>query len=76
MKLCGSALGALNYLPHESWKRDQKYRACTLQEASYFFDLRLSNYPKLFEDAFERYLIEKEEIEEAVLQRQPDGPVF
>ena len=31
-KLCGWALDALNYLPHEFWKSDQKFRAWTLQE--------------------------------------------
>ena len=40
-----------------------KYRAWTLQETLYFFDLRLSNNPKFGENAFERYLIEKEEYE-------------
>ena len=75
-KLCDWALDSLNYLTHEFWKSDQKYRAWTLQETLYFFDLRLSNKPQFYEDAFERYLIEKEEYEEAVLQCEIDRPVF
>ena len=31
-KLCGWALDALNYLPREFLKSDQKHRAWTLQE--------------------------------------------
>ena len=75
-KLCGWALDALNYLPRAFWKTDQRNRAWTLQETLYFFDLRLSNNPQFYEDAFERYLIEKEEYEEAVLQCENDRPVF
>ena len=75
-KLCGWALDALNYLPRAFWKTDQRNRAWTLQETLYFFDLRLSNNPQFYEDAFERYLIEKEEYEEAVLQCEIDRPVF
>ena len=75
-KLCDWALDSLNYLPHKFWKSDQKYRAWTLQETLYFFDLRLSNNPQFYKDAFERYLIEKEEYEEAVLQCEIDRPVF
>ena len=71
-KLCDWALDSLNYLPHKFWKPDQKYRAWTLQETLYFFDLRLSNNPQFYEDAFERYLIEKEEYKEAVLQCEID----
>ena len=75
-KLCDWALDSLNYLPHKFWKTDQRNRAWTLQETLYFFDLRLSNNPQFYEDAFERYLIEKEEYEEAVLQCEIDRPVF
>ena len=75
-KLCCWALDALNYLPRGFWKTDQRNRAWTLQETLYFFDLRLSNNPQFYEDAFERYLVEKEEYEEAVLQCENDRPVF
>ena len=75
-KLCCWALDALNYLPRGFWKTDQRNRAWTLQETLYFFDLRLSNNPQFYEDAFERYLIEKEEYEEAVLQCENERPVF
>ena len=75
-KLCGWALDALNYLPRAFWKTDQRNRAWTLQETLYFFDLRLSNNPKFYEDAFERYLIEKEEYEKAALKYEIDRPVF
>ena len=75
-KLCDWALDSLNYLPHKFWKTDQRNRAWTLQGTLYFFDLRLSNNPQFYEDAFERYLIEKEEYEEAVLQCEIDRPVF
>ena len=75
-KLCDWALDSLNYLPHKFWKSDQKYRAWTLQETLYFLDLRLSNNPQFYEDAFKRYLIEKEEYEEAVLQCEFDRAVF
>ena len=75
-KLFDWALDSLNYLPHKFWKSHQKYRIWTLLEALYFFDLRLSNNPQFYEDAFERYLIEKEEYEEAVLQCEIDRPVF
>ena len=75
-KLCDWALDSLNYLQHKLWKSDQKYRAWTLQETLYLFDLRLSNNPQFYEDAFERYLIEKEEYEEAVLRCEIDRPVF
>ena len=76
-KLCGWALEALNYLPHEFWKSDQKkHRAWTLQETLYFFDLSLSNFPTMYEDAFDRYLIEKEKYEKTVLQCEIERPVF
>ena len=75
-KLCCWALDALNYLPRGFWKTDQRNRAWTLQETLYFFDLRLSDNPQFYEDAFERYLIEKEEYEEAVLQCEIERPVF
>ena len=75
-KLCGWALDALNYLPRAFWKTDQRNRAWTLQETLYFFDLRLSNNPQFYEDAFERYLIEKEEYEKAALKYEIDRPVF
>ena len=74
-KLCDWALDSLNYLPHKFWKSDQQYRAWTLQETLYFFDLRLSNNPQFYEDAFERYLIEKEEYEKAALKYEIDRPV-
>ena len=74
-KLCGWALDALNYLPHEFWKSDQKHRAWTLQETLYFFDLSLSNFP-MYEDVFGRYLIEKEKYEKTVLQCEIDRPAF
>ena len=75
-KLCGWALDALNYLPHEFWKSNQKHRAWTLQKTLYFFDLSLSNFPTMYEDAFEKYLIEKEKYEKTVLQCEIDRPVF
>ena len=75
-KLCGWALDALNNLPRGFWKTDQRNRAWTLQETLYFFDLRLSNNPQFYEDAFERYLIEKEEYEKAALKYEIDRPVF
>ena len=52
------------------------YRAWTLQETLYFFDLRLSNNPKFCEDAFERYLMETEEYENKALQCEVDRPMF
>ena len=73
---CDWALDSLNYLPHKFWKSNQKYRAWTPQEFLYFFDLRLYSNPQFYEDAFGRYLIEKEEYEEAVLQCEIDRPVF
>ena len=76
MKLCGWALEALNYLPREFWKSDRKHLAWTLQETLYFFDLSLSNFPTMYEDAFEKYLIEKAEYEEALLQDKIDRAVF
>ena len=42
-RLCGCARDALKSLPHEYWKFDRKYRAWTLQETFYFFDLRPTN---------------------------------
>ena len=75
-KISGWALDALNYLPNEFWKFDQKFRAWTLQETLYFFNLRLSSFPMMHEDAFGRYLIEKEEYEEEVLQSEINKPVF
>ena len=45
-KLCGWALDASNYLPKDFWKTRQNYRARTHQEILYFFDLRVSNFPK------------------------------
>ena len=75
-KLCSWALEALNYLPHEFWKSDQKHRAWTLQETLYFFDLSLSNFPTMYEDAFDRYLTEKQKYEKTVLQCEIDRPVF
>ena len=75
-KLCGWALDALNYLPRGFWKTDQRNRAWTLQETLYFFDLRLSNNPQFYEDAFERYLVEKEEYRKAALLCEIDKPVF
>ena len=75
-KLCGWALDALNYLPYEFWKPDQKYRAWTLQETLYFLFLRLSKFAKLYGDAFERYLIEWDEYEKLVLQCEIDRSVF
>ena len=75
-KLCGWALEILNYMPHEFWKSDQKHRTWTLQETLYFFDLSLSNFPTMYKDAFNRYLIEKKEYEETVLQCENDRPVF
>ena len=75
-KLCGWALDALNYLLHEFWTSDQKIRAWTLQETLYFFDTRLSNNPEFYENAFDRYLIEKEEYEKEALQCEVDSPVF
>ena len=73
--LCGWALDALNYFPHEFWKSDQKYHEWRLQETLYFFDLRLSNNPQLYEDAFERNLIEKGEYGKEALQCGVDRPV-
>ena len=75
-KLCGWALDSLNYLPNKFWKSDQNYRAWTLPETLYFFDLRLSNSPQFYQDAFERYLTEKEEYGKAALQCEIDRPVF
>ena len=75
-KLCGWALDALNYLPHKFWKSDQKYRAWTLQETLYYFDMRLSNKPQFYNDEYERYLIEKEVYEKVALQDEIDKPVF
>ena len=75
-KLCGWALDALNYLPRAFWKTDRRNRAWTLQETLYLFDLRLSNNPQFYEDAFERYLTEKEEYEKAALKYEIDRPVF
>ena len=76
-KLCGWAPDALNYLPHEFWKKsDQKFRAWTLQETLYFSDVRLSSSPQFYEDAFERYLIEKEEYEKDPLHCEVDRPLF
>ena len=48
-------------MPYEFWKPDQKYRAWTLQEIFYFFDVSLSNNPQFFEEACEKYMIEKED---------------
>ena len=76
LKLCGWALEALNYMPIEFWKSDQKHRTWTLQETLYFFDLSMSNFPTMYEDAFDRYLIEKEEYEKTVLQCETGRPVF
>ena len=75
-EFCGWALDALNYLPHEFWKSDQKFRAWTLQEILYFFDTRLSDNPQFYDDAFERYLIQKEEYEKEALECEVDRPVF
>ena len=49
-KLCGWALDAFNYLQHEFWKSDQNYCSWTLQETLFFFALRLSKFPKVYED--------------------------
>ena len=76
LKLWGWALEALNYMPHEFWKSDQKHRAWTLQETLYFFYLSLSNFSTTYEDAFDRYLIEKEKYEKTVSQCEIDRPVF
>ena len=66
---------ALNHLPREFWKPNQKY-AWTLKENLYFFDLRLSNISKMYQVAFERYLTEKKEIEKAALQCEIGKTVF
>ena len=42
----------------------------------YFLDPRLSNNPQFYEDAFERYFIEKEEYEKESLQCEIDRRVF
>ena len=75
-KLCGWALDALKYLPRGFLKTDQRNRAWTLQETFYFFDLRLSNNPQFYEDAFEKYLTEKQEYEKAALKCEIDRPVI
>ena len=73
---CGWALDALNYLAREFWKLDQMYRAWTLPETLYFFDLRLSNFRTVYQDAFDGYLIEEEEIEKAALQCEIEKTMF
>ena len=75
-KLCGWTLDALNYLPRGFWKTDRGNRAWTLQETLYFFDLRPFNNPQFYEDAFERYLIEKEEHGKVALKWEIDKPGF
>ena len=75
-KLCGWALDALNFLLIEFWKPIVSTVFEVFKKFLYFFDLRMSEFPKMYEDAFERYLIEKEEYDEAVLQCEIDRPVF
>ena len=75
-KLCGWALDSLNYLTRVFWKPDQQKCAWTPQETLYLFDVRVSNFPQSYVEAFDRYFMERKNIKQAFLQCEKHKPLF